>query len=172
MCIRDRPQAVRLALLGLCGWTRYACLASAVASSPSEHVNVFVGTESTGNTFPGATVPHGMTQLSPVLEPPPGMLWHFNSGYHKTKDAKARGRSRALGIAATALSGTGLNDGGDFVLRPCAGRAWLEHDGEVGSPGFYGATFACEDGARARVCLLYTSPSPRDQRGSRMPSSA
>ena len=25
---------------------------------------------------------------------------------------------------------------------------------------------------RARVCLLYTSPSPRDQRGSRMPSSA
>ena len=24
----------------------------------------------------------------------------------------------------------------------------------------------------AKVCLLYTSPSPRDQRGSRMPSSA
>ena len=27
-------------------------------------------------------------------------------------------------------------------------------------------------GARAKACLLYTSPSPRDQRGSRMPSSA
>ena len=26
--------------------------------------------------------------------------------------------------------------------------------------------------ADAEVCLLYTSPSPRDQRGSRMPSSA
>ena len=26
--------------------------------------------------------------------------------------------------------------------------------------------------AKERVCLLYTSPSPRDQRGSRMPSSA
>ena len=26
--------------------------------------------------------------------------------------------------------------------------------------------------SRARSCLLYTSPSPRDQRGSRMPSSA
>ena len=26
--------------------------------------------------------------------------------------------------------------------------------------------------ARMRACLLYTSPSPRDQRGSRMPSSA
>ena len=27
-------------------------------------------------------------------------------------------------------------------------------------------------GGRADICLLYTSPSPRDQRGSRMPSSA
>ena len=27
-------------------------------------------------------------------------------------------------------------------------------------------------GAHGRTCLLYTSPSPRDQRGSRMPSSA
>ena len=26
--------------------------------------------------------------------------------------------------------------------------------------------------AKTRICLLYTSPSPRDQRGSRMPSSA
>ena len=28
------------------------------------------------------------------------------------------------------------------------------------------------ESVRAQVCLLYTSPSPRDQRGSRMPSSA
>ena len=27
-------------------------------------------------------------------------------------------------------------------------------------------------GAELLICLLYTSPSPRDQRGSRMPSSA
>ena len=32
--------------------------------------------------------------------------------------------------------------------------------------------FANEDARRTYVCLLYTSPSPRDQRGSRMPSSA
>ena len=31
---------------------------------------------------------------------------------------------------------------------------------------------AVEDQADVGVCLLYTSPSPRDQRGSRMPSSA
>ena len=29
-----------------------------------------------------------------------------------------------------------------------------------------------EDGIESNYCLLYTSPSPRDQRGSRMPSSA
>ena len=29
-----------------------------------------------------------------------------------------------------------------------------------------------DDGSFVEVCLLYTSPSPRDQRGSRMPSSA
>ena len=29
-----------------------------------------------------------------------------------------------------------------------------------------------EEERQARICLLYTSPSPRDQRGSRMPSSA
>ena len=28
------------------------------------------------------------------------------------------------------------------------------------------------EGGYANICLLYTSPSPRDQRGSRMPSSA
>ena len=31
---------------------------------------------------------------------------------------------------------------------------------------------AFDDLKRANSCLLYTSPSPRDQRGSRMPSSA
>ena len=35
-----------------------------------------------------------------------------------------------------------------------------------------GAGHAAEGYARSSGCLLYTSPSPRDQRGSRMPSSA
>ena len=35
-------------------------------------------------------------------------------------------------------------------------------------PGMTGLEFL----KQIRVCLLYTSPSPRDQRGSRMPSSA
>ena len=35
-----------------------------------------------------------------------------------------------------------------------------------------GGVIACEYAAMFQACLLYTSPSPRDQRGSRMPSSA
>ena len=41
---------------------------------------------------------------------------------------------------------------------------------EVAGPGFI--NLRLKDDALAKRCLLYTSPSPRDQRGSRMPSSA
>ena len=47
--------------------------------------------------------------------------------------------------------------------RVLALTAWPEGDALVWSG---------EGGARLALCLLYTSPSPRDQRGSRMPSSA
>ena len=36
----------------------------------------------------------------------------------------------------------------------------------------YAADLADLQNMEAKICLLYTSPSPRDQRGSRMPSSA
>ena len=38
--------------------------------------------------------------------------------------------------------------------------------------GFGGVVFDPRNFAQNILCLLYTSPSPRDQRGSRMPSSA
>ena len=45
--------------------------------------------------------------------------------------------------------------------------------GEVNiSGGSIGHLFDAADGSEVNICLLYTSPSPRDQRGSRMPSSA
>ena len=47
-------------------------------------------------------------------------------------------------------------------------RGWI-HDGELQKwldAGVRGIT------SNPSICLLYTSPSPRDQRGSRMPSSA
>ena len=128
--------------------------------TPSAHVNVFVGTQQTGNTFPGATLPHGMAQLSPVAIPDSGGVWLWNSGYHRNQrrdplDPLKVVQSRALrgveqspmqGFGHTALSGTGLNDGADFVLLPCVGGsqgcagAVLQHDAhEEGAPGYYKA---------------------------------
>ena len=42
--------------------------------------------------------------------------------------------------------------------------SWQDQDRTVAAPGAMRG--------RIQICLLYTSPSPRDQRGSRMPSSA
>ena len=51
---------------------------------------------------------------------------------------------------------------------------YLGHFGGAFSPqGFTSSlVFQSSDALRFKPCLLYTSPSPRDQRGSRMPSSA
>ena len=49
---------------------------------------------------------------------------------------------------------------------PLGPRAHVQRAGGVGTTGVAMA------GSRPVSCLLYTSPSPRDQRGSRMPSSA
>ncbi|KAH8098437.1 glycosyl hydrolase [Aureococcus anophagefferens] len=112
--------------------------ALAAAAAPTDHVDVFVGTVKTGNTFPGATWPHGLAQgrkrviqrrfnLSPILEPPRGMLWHYNSGYHVEPGATS---SPARGMGHAAL-GTGLNEAAAALRAP----ARLDHGSETARPG-------------------------------------
>ena len=55
----------------------------------------------------------------------------------------------------------------DFYLMRAVSRRWNWITNPKGIRGKFGA---CN--SSALTCLLYTSPSPRDQRGSRMPSSA
>ena len=62
-------------------------------------------------------------------------------------------------------AGSMTKDGAGSMTKDGAGS--MTKDG-AGSMTKDGAGSATKDGA----CLLYTSPSPRDQRGSRMPSSA
>ena len=72
-------------------------------------------------------------------------------------------------------------DRGGYVIGICNGFQILTETGLL--PGALlrnaGLKYICkhvplkvETSASAYTCLLYTSPSPRDQRGSRMPSSA
>ena len=66
----------------------------------TSHVNPFIGTDFTGNTYPGAQVPFGMVQLSPDNGLPG---WDRISGYFYPD-------STIAGFSHTHLSGTGAGD--------------------------------------------------------------
>lgn len=98
----------------------------------AQYVNPFIGTGGHGHTFPGATVPFGMVQLSPDtrLEG-----WDGCSGYHNTD-------SVVYGFSHTHLSGTGVSDYGDILLMPTTGPVQF-NNGADGNPG-YSSVFSKE----------------------------
>src|SRR3982750_262410 len=71
-------------------------------------VNPFVGPGGHGHTFPGATMPFGMVQLSPDTRID---NWDGSSGYHYSDDI-------IYGFSHTHLSGTGIPDGCDILFMP------------------------------------------------------
>lgn len=88
-----------------------------------------VGTGGHGHTYPGATVPFGMVQLSPDTRIEG---WDGCSGYHYSD-------SVILGFSHTHLSGTGAPCLGDVMLTPTVGDIHLD----AGSPGDgYASTFS------------------------------
>ena len=74
----------------------------------SKKVNPFIGTGGHGHTYPGATSPFGMVQLSPDTRIEG---WDACSGYHYSD-------STILGFSHTHLSGTGAADYGDILFTP------------------------------------------------------
>ncbi|WP_421763050.1 GH92 family glycosyl hydrolase [Ekhidna sp.] len=117
--------------------------------NPFEHVNPFIGTGGHGHTFPGATMPFGMVQLSPDtrLEG-----WDGCSGYHYSD-------SIVYGFSHTHLSGTGIADYGDILLMPYTGETFFNNgaDGdsgyrshflketEIAEPGYYAVNLEDDD---------------------------
>lgn len=83
----------------------------------AQFVNPFIGTGGHGHTFPGATLPFGMMQLSPDSRL---TGWDGCGGYHYTDDV-------IYGFSHTHLSGTGVSDYGDVLLKPCIGEAFTEN---------------------------------------------
>ncbi|MEO5858476.1 MAG: GH92 family glycosyl hydrolase [Pyrinomonadaceae bacterium] len=106
-------------------------------------VNPFIGTGGHGHTFPGATMPFGMVQLSPDTRID---NWDGSSGYHYSDDI-------IYGFSHTHLSGTGIPDGADILFMPTvggpqfdaiAGGEWensyaskFSHANEKAEPGYY-----------------------------------
>lgn len=103
-------------------------------------VNPFIGTDGPGNTYPGATVPFGMVQLSPDIGIPG---WDRIAGYYY-KD------SIISGFSHTHFTGTGAGDLYDILVMPTNSRfnsrikannfkpfSKFSHDKEAASPGYY-----------------------------------
>ncbi|WP_266171168.1 GH92 family glycosyl hydrolase [Dyella subtropica] len=86
------------------------------ATGVSRYVDVFVGTGGHGHTYPGATMPFGMVQLSPDTY---NAQWDACSGYHE-------GDGSIMGFSHTHLSGTGASDMLDVLVMPCTGPVRLQ----------------------------------------------
>src|SRR6195952_3871048 len=100
------------------------------------YVNPFIGTGGHGHTYPGATLPHGMVQLSPDTRLDG---WDGCGGYHYSDNY-------IYGFTHTHLSGTGVSDYGDILLMPMNGKpspdnkiygSLFSHKHENASAGFY-----------------------------------
>ncbi len=109
------------------------------APDPFDAVNPFIGTGGHGHTYPGATSPFGMVQLSPDtrLEG-----WDGCGGYHFSD-------SSIYGFSHTHLQGTGVPDYCDILFMPTnnnlktadnwgdAYKSKFRHETEEAHPGYY-----------------------------------
>lgn len=99
----------------------------------TQYVNPFIGTGGHGHTYPGASVPFGMMQLSPDTRHDG---WDGCSGYHYSD-------SIIYGFSHTHLSGTGVPDYCDLLISPQYGNPKI--DPGYSHPGGYGLSFKHED---------------------------
>jgi predicted alpha-1,2-mannosidase len=132
-------------------------LASGQSSSEKnlvQYVKPIIGTQRMGHTYPGATVPFGMVQLSPETDTIPYSIngkyvpdvYKYCAGYQY--DDKT-----ITGFSHTHFSGTGHSDLGDFLIMPSVGdlqlnpgtandpasgyRSSFSHTNEVAQAGYY-----------------------------------
>ena len=106
----------------------------------TNYVNPFIGTDGPGNTYPGATVPFGMVQLSPDIGIPG---WDRIAGYYYQD-------SIISGFSHLHLTGTGAGDLYDILVMPTNSKfskrikennfkpfSSFSHEKETASPGYY-----------------------------------
>lgn len=121
----------------------FSCAEQDLPKEYTDSVNVFIGTGGHGHTFPGATLPHGMVQLSPDTRL---FGWDACSGYYYDDTS-------IMGFTHTHLSGTGIGDYGDILFMPVVGekpliagtaenpdegyRSRFSHEQESARPEYY-----------------------------------
>src|ERR1700733_9336188 len=135
--------------------------AFAQAPDPIKFVDPMIGTGAEGHTFPGATTPFGMVQLSPDTQIRPfkqSYKWAAGYRYEDTT---------ILGFSHTHFSGAGHSDLGDVLLMPISGdnvplepgdpektqpgyRSHFSHTKEVAEPGYY-SVFLSDSGVSTEL---------------------
>ena len=123
-------------------------------------VDPMVGTGAEGHTYPGATVPFGMVQLSPDTQiRPVKQSYKWAAGYRYSD-------TTILGFSHTHFSGAGHSDLGDVLVQPVSGdvhldpgdidkpgsgyRSRFSHASETAKPGYYAVTLD-DDNVRAEL---------------------
>lgn len=102
--------------LTLLAFAAFSC--APPSANPIDAVDPFVGTGFHGHTYPGATTPFGMVQLSPDTR---ANNWDACAGYHYDD-------TTIDGFSHTHLSGTGCADLADILFYPTL-RADVVQDG-------------------------------------------
>lgn len=133
---------VRFSCLVVSLWVSLSACTNRLADNEdkcyTDLVNPFIGTDFTGNTYPGAQAPFGMVQLSPDNGLPG---WDRISGYFYPD-------STISGFSHTHLSGTGAGDLYDISFMPVTLpykeadaplgiHSLFSHDEELASAGYY-----------------------------------
>ncbi|OYY91323.1 MAG: sugar hydrolase [Sphingomonas sp. 28-66-16] len=132
------------------------------APAPVDAVDPMIGTGGEGHTFPGATAPFGMVQLSPDTDTGCEIraCYSHAAGY-RYEDPTIQGFSH------THFSGAGHSDLGDILVMPQSGdavmfdpgdpaqpgsgyRSRFDHAQEVAHPGYYAVTLV-DSGIRAEL---------------------
>jgi len=114
------------------------------SKGPVDYVDPMIGTDFFGHTFPGATLPFAMVQLSPDNHTDG---WTYSSGYSYPDNT-------IMGFSHTHLSGTGYTGCGDVLMMPTVSdnilvvpgpkddtsigyRSTFSHERETAVPGYY-----------------------------------
>ena len=117
---------------------------SDMKKSLTEYVDPFIGTDYFAHTFPGATLPFSMVQLSPDTH---NEGWTYSSGYQYADKS-------IMGFSHTHFSGSGWIVLGDILIMPTVNdeiqinpgsrenpdegyRSRFDHDEELAEPGYY-----------------------------------
>src|ERR1700722_10131832 len=139
----NSSKIMRFTILPCVSVSTLLSLSLCAAPLPVDDALPIVGSDAHGHTFPGATVPFGLVQLSPDTRT---AGWDACSGYYYTD-------TNIEGFSHTHISGTGCADMGDILVLPLTGelngpkdykplnasrfKSIFSHDEELAQPGYY-----------------------------------